>query len=313
MIWRPVSRGTLALLAAAGCGRAGYEPLLVGEVDAGPAPADAVPTGVDGGWPVGPFGEAAAWSELASDADDRDPTLTADLLEIYFASNRDAVNNFEIYRSARDSVDEPWSEPVRVLELSTVNYDVNPEISPDGLTISVSRTHLESEGGTDIYFSTRETRADPWSTPLRRDAELSSSRSEYGAAIDGSGTRIVLARANPTTGLDIMEATRTAVDGPWSEPGPLANLMEPGFESDAHIDPSARHLAFSGDLGDNEGARELYLTSRASVEDDFAPRMRLGELSTDRNEDDPWLSPDGALMVFTSNRDGDVDIYAAER
>ena len=39
------------------------------------------------------------------------------------------------------------------------------------------------------------------------------------------------------------------------------------------------------------------------------------ELNTDLEDDDPWLSPDGATVVFASDRNeaGDVDLFVAVR
>ena len=41
------------------------------------------------------------------------------------------------------------------------------------------------------------------------------------------------------------------------------------------------------------------------------PLRRIDELSTDSDERDPWLSPDGRELYFSSDRSGQYAIYVA--
>jgi Tol biopolymer transport system component len=40
---------------------------------------------------------------------------------------------------------------------------------------------------------------------------------------------------------------------------------------------------------------------------------RLSELATEALDEDPWVSPDGRVIYFSSERSGNREIYAAER
>src|SRR5690349_20008434 len=79
----------------------------------------------DGAMPLGPWGLPTA---LFPGGGDDDPTLTGDLLELYFNRNSD------IYTSTRASVTDAWGTPALVTELSTVYNETTPEITYDGLT-----------------------------------------------------------------------------------------------------------------------------------------------------------------------------------
>lgn len=94
--------------------------------------------------PLGPFGAPQLVAEVSDTSHDDDVTLTGDMLEMYFESDRTTgsgeeeeqegvIANFFVARRA--SVTDAWSEPVYVAELSSEREDTGIEITPDGLTI----------------------------------------------------------------------------------------------------------------------------------------------------------------------------------
>jgi Tol biopolymer transport system component len=108
-----------------------------------------------------PFPAATVVPALLSGANDDDPTLTADLLELYFNSDRGGVG--DIWMSSRSSTSADWGAPVVVTELQSDADDSAPEVSPDGLTL----WWVSERGGADrdVWSSTRAARDQPWSTP----------------------------------------------------------------------------------------------------------------------------------------------------
>src|SRR5262245_53540373 len=77
---------------------------------------------------LGPWGTPAP---TFAGTDDDDPSLTADLRELYF--NRAS----DIYRATRASPSDAWSTPELVAELSSAASETTPEITGDGLTIFI--------------------------------------------------------------------------------------------------------------------------------------------------------------------------------
>jgi len=72
---------------------------------------------------------------------DDDPTVTTDLLELYFSSDRPGGPGGEsIWRANRATPADPWGTPTLVTELSSDAADNDAEISADGLTIWIAST-----------------------------------------------------------------------------------------------------------------------------------------------------------------------------
>jgi len=109
---------------------------------------------------------------------------------------------------------------------------------------------------------------------------------------------------------DLFESLRAGDS--WSAPAPLANLSSPVYEADSHLDPTGLEIYFAGELADAEG-RDIYRARRADAGGDFAPPERVAELASPGADEDPWVSPDRRLIVFSSDRSGDQELYTATR
>ena len=103
--------------------------------------------------PVAPFMGAMPIG-LAQDplVIDDDPTLTADLLELYFNRLGD------VYVARRTAVGAAFSTPVRVNEVSRASDETRPEITGDGLYMLVASDRPGGVGGHDIWMSSRASR-----------------------------------------------------------------------------------------------------------------------------------------------------------
>jgi hypothetical protein len=104
--------------------------------------------------PDGTFGPATLVEGINSaTASDQRPSIRFDGLELFFFSNRDGNN--DIWVTTRNSVNDPWSAPVKLDEqINTAADEAHPHISPDGLTLFFSSTRPGC-GGFDLYMSTR--------------------------------------------------------------------------------------------------------------------------------------------------------------
>jgi hypothetical protein len=78
--------------------------------------------------------ELAALSKPTSD--EWSPTLSADALDIFFASNRGGgPGNFDVYTSHRPAVDQAFAPPSLVSALSSPRDDLGLHLDPDGATM----------------------------------------------------------------------------------------------------------------------------------------------------------------------------------
>jgi hypothetical protein len=108
----------------------------------------------------GVFGVAQLVPGVNSDADDGQPNLRRDGLEIFFYSTRPvagALGGPDLYSAARASVSEPWSTPVNLgPNVNSIAGDTRPSLSWDGTTLYFGSTRSGGDGSNDIYVTTRE-------------------------------------------------------------------------------------------------------------------------------------------------------------
>jgi Tol biopolymer transport system component len=254
--------------------------------------------------PLGPWGNVQLISALSDLAVDDDPTVSGDLLELYFNSNRlGGLGGGDIWVSKRASAADPWPAPTLDSVLSTAGSETTPEISFDGLTMFTSR-----DG--DIYVSTRTNRQTAWSTPVLVD-ELNTGSTDAASAPNAALTRIVLTSDRGGLDADIYESTRGTPSDTWSTPALVAGVNSGFNDYSPFLDPAGRVMYF--DANPTGLDHDLFVTSRSAVDQPFAAPTRIDELSTIENETDPWVSPDGRYMVFERNVAGNAEIFEASR
>lgn len=294
----------VAVALASGCAFDTTGSLPEAPVDA--APADAAP--------LGPFGEPSLIGELAFlfSLND-DPTLTADLREIYFNSNRPGgIGGDDIWRAERDDPDAVWSALDVVVELSSTARDTDPEVSPDGLVMLLSSTRFGTLGEQDVWLSTRSSREEAWSEPVQINV-LNSARIDAAVANAENMERIILSSNRPggTGEFDLYESIKS--EDTWSGPAPIESLVTMFNESNPFLSPDGLELYFDSNRPGDAGNDDLWIASRASLEDAFADPEPVSELNTEAREIDPWVSPDRRVIVFSSDRSGSLDFYIARR
>jgi len=114
----------------------------------------------------------AAWSppvvvpELSSPTDDAAGGISADGLEILFASNR--TGDFQIYRSTRPDAMSPWSAPVVQPTVSSPFQDESAFLADD-LTLYLDADR-QGTGDFDIFVAHRPFRGAPFGEPQRVDS-----------------------------------------------------------------------------------------------------------------------------------------------
>jgi Tol biopolymer transport system component len=97
--------------------------------------------------------------------------------------------------------------------------------------------------------------------------------------------------------------------------GPPSIIPELAFASQSTVDgfltDDGLALFYSSALP--MGVSDLFVAWRRSTSEPFSISAPLAELNTlTGDERDPWLSPDGRTLFFTSDHDGQLDIYQVE-
>jgi Tol biopolymer transport system component len=285
----------------AGCGRIDFDSRIVadGAVDG------SIDAAIDAA--LGPFGPPSIIPELSDPSDDDDVTLTADGLEIYWASDRGSPGDDDIWFATRADPAGPFGAPQMSVELSTVDGDQNPGLAPDGLTI----WYATSPGASiDLFVSTRPDRGSPWSAPVPV-TELNTGNDDQGPE-PYSMTRMVFYATVPGMDRELFETTRSTEQTAWNPPVAIAELNTP-YQDLSPFLAGELELYFTSDRPGGNGQRGIYRANRPDVGSPFATPTLVDELDSADNDDDVWLSPDGRRIVFSSDRSGNVEIYQASR
>jgi hypothetical protein len=269
---------------------------------------------VDAGTDLGAFGPPVLVSELAAAGfSDLKETLRADLLEIYFCSDRPGgPGNQDVWSATRASTSDPWSPPSLVAAMSSTSHETGTALSPDGLTLWVASDKPGGKGGFDIYVSTRPNRTASWSTPAPV-TELNTSSDEFPRVPGESGLVMPASYAFTKYQYQTFLTSRPNTGAPWTKPAPLPELDTANIDTDAFLTEDGLVLYFSSDRI-VAGDQDLFVASRPDLQSPFGSPKALSELNVPGYQDrDPWLSPDSREIYFSSDRGGMLKIYRATR
>jgi hypothetical protein len=244
------------------------------------------------------------------DFDDENPTLTADLLTIFFISTRG--DSADVWTASREAPTALFGAPELVEAASTDGTEASPAISLDGLTLWVGQNRDDGLGGNDIWVYTRSSRdSEDWSAPRNLTA-LNSSADDiprqpgFGSLIMPLGSRRDLDGLYHT-----YLATRSAAGADFGAPVLLSELVFEGRSTvDAFLTADGLMLFYASSLGPEQS--DLYVATRASTTAPFGTPVPLADVNTSSDERDPWLSPDGTTLFFAAYHDGDRDLFTAQ-
>ena len=298
------------LLAATSCGRVGYDVGAAADGSLADAGSDALEPRIDGGTVVS-FGPPVPLSELNSGSHTHAPSLTADLLEIYFESTRSGTD--EIWHATRASADVPFDAPELVTELNSPSGETSPEISADGLQIWFVSTRSPSLGEFDVWTARRASRDARWDPP-EHVIELSSRFVEHGAAPSPDTLAIVVHSSRDDGSGGLFMSQRSEVGALWSTPEPVLGVNEPtSNEAAGHLGAGLTTLYFASDRPASAGERDLFVAFRATPTAPFDPPLPIEGVNTADFEDEPWVSPDGSRLVFARTDATSRSLYEAVR
>ena len=248
-------------------------------------------------------------------------SFSSDGLEMYFASNRSggSWDTYDIYVSRRTTTDDAWGTPVKLgppVNSSTVDFC--PIISTDGLSLYF--TPLNRAGGygsLDIWVATRATVSDPWGESSNLGPTINTSQDDIATSISCDGLVLYFYLKPPPSGPgDIYMSTRPTTNDAWGEPVNLGPTVNSSYKDGSPcISANGLLLFFFSNRPGGFGDLDLYMTRRATIDDDWGIPVNLGPaINTSAFEAFATILPDGSTLFFESSRPGGVggqDIWQA--
>lgn len=284
-------------------------------VDAPPAgDARLADTGSSIDAPPAAWGAPVKLTTLSTASSEWGPTVRGDLLELYFASDRPsgAAQTFDdIYVSTRPTTAAAWGTPTLVAALSSTASDLQPSLSPDGLTIYLTR-FTGTISGFDVFKATRATLTSAWGTPAVA-SDLSSAADDAPMNLSTSQLAMVLTSNRPgSAGYDAYLATRGTTGQPFGAPVAISSINTTNNEFDARLSDDGLTIYFSSDIDPAKGV-DLFVATRPTASGTFGTPVALTAINSGANDEDPWVSSDQHVMVFSSSRDGNRDLWMSTR
>jgi len=263
------------------------------------------------------FGEPTNMGPLINgEGVDASPLITPDGLEFYFCSDREGGSGeVDLWMTSRPTKDDEWETAVNLG--STINgpgWDLGPSLSADGLTLYFASDREGGSGGLDIWMASRTTLDDPWGEPVSLGAQINSDSLDCGPSISPDNLTLFFYsdRLGEPPGSEIWMTTRQTVSDSWGPPVQLESPIntEAWWDYWPSLSAGGRVLLFVSDREGGSGGEDIWMAKRPSVSDPWGPVINLGlPINMDTWDTCPYISGDGSMLFFVSDRDGGHGSY----
>jgi len=135
-----------------------------------------------------------------SPAEDQNPCISTDGMELFFESRRVGSTNYDLWVTRRDSLSAAWGPPVNLGPVvNSRQITRSPSISIDGLWMFLSALRDEELGlhDFDTWVTNRPSTSDPWTAPVNPGPTLNSAFGEGNPDISRDGLSLFFASDQP--------------------------------------------------------------------------------------------------------------------
>jgi hypothetical protein len=243
-------------------------------------------------------------TSLSSAGNERDPWISPDGNQMYFARDPGASGGYDLYTATRTATSD-WSDQGPVFNLNSLDDDEHPALTSDltTLTLSTNRNGLRFH----IVIAIRPSATDSFGSPDERHlANVNAdAANHYDPFLSGDGLRLYLAEDTGSGGRhEIKVATRPSTNDDFTVPENVDGVNSPitGVGS-AALSNDERVMVFTETLSTTT-ALDLYYATRTSAIGGFGAPVKIMALATSSIEANPMLSSDACELYFDSNRTG---------
>jgi Tol biopolymer transport system component len=192
------------------------------------------------------------------------------------------------------------------------------------LVAGCGRVHFGPQGGADA--SATNDSIDSTDSPLGpctqwgtfaapvHLSELGSPGDDWSPSVTADELEVFFftARSPTVGGFDVYTASRAAIGDMFATPVDVPEVSTTSFDAAPFISEDGLTLVVTSGVA---GSFDLYLSARPDRATPFsAPSATLlGNVNSGNTEQDPWLSPDGLRLYFTSDRLTQGDFFVTTR
>ncbi len=247
--------------------------------------------------------------------EDGGPSISADGLALFFHSSRSGGSGVaDLWVTKRPTVSDPWDTTVNLGALvNSGAEDRAPSISADGLELYFHSDRSGGQGSVDIWVTTRETTEDDWSAPMNIGPSVNSSVFDRNPDFSADGLTLYFVSNRPGGygDTDFWVTTRTTKNADWGTPVHLGSTVNSSSaERQPTISADGLWFFFHSNRPGGSGGEDIWLTTRATKEDDWGAPVNLGPaINTSVFDGHPSILADGSTLYFTSNRPGGYGGY----
>jgi outer membrane protein OmpA-like peptidoglycan-associated protein len=233
------------------------------------------------------------------------PTISADGKTLIFESDR-VDEKWMLFQSQMND-EGAWSDPAPIDSINNAcDFIGGPNLSFDGNTLYYT-AYIEGETQTeDIYFSSLVSGG--WSAPKRFMGTVNTDEGYEGFSSIASDERSIYFisvnedypydKKNKENCFKILVSTKS-IQGEWSIPDPLPELINSGCVRDPKIMADNRTLLFSALTAGEKGKFNMY-QSQIQIDGNWGEPVPLDYVNTELNNLAPAIPASGDIMYFNS-------------
>lgn len=237
---------------------------------------------------------------ISTSLNERDFALSPDGTELYFTVSLPKFT-LQTIVFCQKKKDGNWSPP-EVVSFSGRYSDLEPTFSADGNTLYFASNRPVSGDKLkdfDIWKVTRAGQA--WGEPVNLGPVINSASNEFYPSVAKNGNIYFTATYDKGVGLEDIYLSEWK-DGTYLSPVVLdTTINSKGYEFNAYVSPNEDYIIFTSyGRKDDLGGGDLYMSTKSKGK--WMTAKHLTGLNSPQLDYCPYVSPDGKILFFTSER-----------